>query len=489
MVSEAEELLLHAHGQDAATARRHSTLLVCAGQADAFAMPRSNVVVVRKRSKEIGPEQHIPSRYLYGLLPTALLEQYVMWQATASGLIVGSLRASAATPTELRIKLLLRGSPDTKGFGTAGADAHVERVPVEAVGAALAAQSVPPMVLLNALVAPSGTLLNRLMRVLTRIETLSHILFWRPVAAPIGSPPTRIELPRLNLTFELREQGRYYCDADATLFISDQATPRIAALIRGMPASVLMQDANGDLYLLTSLAAMPIREQIGRSPLPSEVQLSHGDQVHLDSLQDTSRIVLLPVHSSESFVSVPSLTAALSMFLSRFMYREYARAARQVLTCVADAPLKRIERAFWRQLGTLNGDTHPEAHALRLRLAAVTSASRQFQPLPFDLAAELADYARCVRRIGPALRLSPEEELELFDEVYASRRTRQAFRCTTRGSCARASRLWRAWCPVVPIRLARRRSTSKSRCRAALCARASTLTRSTTARRSTRRAS
>jgi Ca2+-binding EF-hand superfamily protein len=420
VVSEAEERLLHANGHDAATARRHSTLLVCAGRADSFVPPRSNVVVVRKRTAEIGPEQHLPSRHLYGLLPTALLEQYVMWQATSTGAIVGTLRAAAASPTELRVTLIPRSAADAKGFGMASADARVERVPVTTAGAsAPAAGAAAPMLLLNGLTAPSGSLLSRLMRVLTRIETLSHILFWRPVDAAVGSAPTRIELPRLGVTFEQRELGRYYCDADATLFISDAATPRVAALVRGVPASVLMQDANGELYLLTSLAAMPIREAIGRSALPSEVQLSHGDQVHLDALADTSRIVLLPVHASESFVSVPSLTAALSLFLSRFAYREYARAARQVLTCVADAPMKRVERAFWRQLGTLSGDMHPEAHALRLRLAAVTSASRQFQPLPFQLSHELANYARCVRRIGPALRLSPEEELELFDEVYA----------------------------------------------------------------------
>jgi Ca2+-binding EF-hand superfamily protein len=415
VVSEAEERLLHAQGADSSSARRHSTLLVCAGRADVLAPPRSNVVVVRKRSAEIGPEQHLPSRHLYGLLPTALLEQYTMWQAQSTGAIVGSLRNVAASPTELRIALLPRGSPDAKGFGLAAADARVTRVPIAAAGGA---NAVPPMLLLNALVAPPNALLARLMRALVRIETLSHILFWRPLDAAVGSAPTRVELPRLGVTFELRD-GRYYCDADATLFISDVATPRTAALIRGLPASVLMQDANGELHLLASLAAMPIRESIGRSALPSEVQQSHGDQVHLDALADTTRVVLLPVHASESFVSVPSLTAALSLFLSRFAYREYARAARQVLTCVADQPLKRIDRAFWRQLGTLNADTHPEAHALRLRLAAVTSASRQFQPLPFELAHELAEYARCVRRIGPALRLSAEEELELFDEVYA----------------------------------------------------------------------
>ena len=108
VVSEAEERLLYAQGQDSATARRHSTLLVCAGRADAFTAPRS---------ADIGPEQHIPSRHLYGLLPTALLEQYTMWQASATGVVVGTLRNAASSPTELRVKLLPRGPADAKGFG------------------------------------------------------------------------------------------------------------------------------------------------------------------------------------------------------------------------------------------------------------------------------------------------------------------------------------------------------------------------------------
>jgi hypothetical protein len=77
-------------------------------------------------SADIGPEQHLPSRHLDGLLPAALLEQCTMWQAQSTGLIVGSLRYAGGV---------------------------ADRAARQAAA------------------------------VLVRIETLSHILFWRPVDA------------------------------------------------------------------------------------------------------------------------------------------------------------------------------------------------------------------------------------------------------------------------------------------------------------------
>lgn len=277
-----------------------------------------------------------------------------------------------------------------------------------------------------------------------------------------------VELPRLGLAFVRKQRdGRtlFYCDKHADLFISDTQTERVAELLKGAGATILLENDIGELFMLQSATSLPTRPCVGRSPLPSEVVYEHGDERWLRALRNSARYYVHAVHVSQTYCTPPTLAASLHLLLERFARRDYRRAVRQALSCVADAPMRRAERTLWQALGRFNDDSHPNAHALRLRLAAVGSAVRHWQLLPFSLSAELASYARCHERVDAALRLSLAEELDLLSEAFDPSQVRRVFgwdaltpqrsrqfRRKTVGCCEAGRCFWREWCPVEKTR-------------------------------------
>ena len=234
----------------------------------------------------------MPARLLYGLLPTALLEMYDLWQQADDKHIRGYMKpgahASDSRRTELRVTLgeshmasasrrgahgdasaliqrihLLeevdvaarRGeappSPAKatvaayrhEGASNAPAAPHANPVHAAAAAAAAAAQGIedehrPTLSLLNMLLPPRSSPLRRLARLLSRLEDLSHLLVWsraNTAGTGKGLAPNAIELvelPRLHLTFRARQDGdelRLFCEQHEGLFISNRQGGRLIA--------------------------------------------------------------------------------------------------------------------------------------------------------------------------------------------------------------------------------------------------------------------
>ena len=45
--------------------------------------PMPSLVILRNLSSQIGPQMYVPDRHLYGLVPQALIDEYVFWTSTA----------------------------------------------------------------------------------------------------------------------------------------------------------------------------------------------------------------------------------------------------------------------------------------------------------------------------------------------------------------------------------------------------------------------
>jgi len=72
----------------------------------------------------------IPLRYLYGLVPTAILESYSFWQ-NADDSLTGYMPIKNKSNTArsiLRIEISKTGHPDSTGFGLSSASAVVSRI-------------------------------------------------------------------------------------------------------------------------------------------------------------------------------------------------------------------------------------------------------------------------------------------------------------------------------------------------------------------------
>ena len=104
--------------------------------------------------------------------------------------------------------------------------------------------------------------------------------------------------------------------------------------------------------MLVSAATRPQRKRVregrlgeadGRwEPFPTEVDLRCGDRGWLEALGG-SRHYLYPVHISHTFISCPSVGAALYLLLLRLLARQYDAAARVAPLCVSDATLSAEE--------------------------------------------------------------------------------------------------------------------------------------------------
>ena len=154
-------------------------------------------------------------------------------------------------------------------------------------------------------------------------------------------------------------------------------------------------------------------------PFPTEVDLRCGDRGWLEALGG-SRHYLYPVHISHTFISCPSVGAALYLLLLRLLARQYDAAARVAPLCVSDATLSAEEAQLVRALADAAEDQHPDAHACRLRLSLAALHTPMYDALPWRLGEQLAGYAAKAAHVSFACRLPPADERQLLDRALAA---------------------------------------------------------------------
>ena len=230
--------------------------------------PAESLVITRHLTQSLGKQTFLPPRLLYGLMPTVLLEGFDIWQNgddSLSGYMRqahgGASVLNGSDRSELRVRLFRsdasRGASPQQ-HTLAECNAIIQRVAIhdhessdgdllesESDGdssgvstAGLAAlssvdASKPVMTLLNLLLAPAGSALRRLARLLLRLEDLSHVLVWSLGEAARDDADCSIdlvELPRLNLTFRSKVEAgsvQLYCEQHEGFFITNRRSSNV----------------------------------------------------------------------------------------------------------------------------------------------------------------------------------------------------------------------------------------------------------------------
>ena len=102
-------------------------------------------------------------------------------------------------------------------------------------------------------------------------------------------------------------------------------------------------------------------------------------------------------------------------------------------SCITDAKLSAEEAQLWELLALAGADTHPDAHAVRLKLALVLVGSDpETMAVPWNVAAELEAYALKAAFVSPACRLGLDEELLLLSQTSGLARAGQRTELTNR---------------------------------------------------------
>ena len=328
--------------------------------------PAPSLLVTRALNSEIGTQTYVPPRFLAGLLPSCLVDQYVFWQSEDDN-IIGYEKAGeqgddddddplakkydADSPSS-RLKITLsKGSDfDKSGFCNSPAEALIQRIPV--IGIEHEIERVDPNrpmhTLLNVLSAPPSSLLKRVGLLLSRLDNLSHVLVWSKQKIESPHLPCTIdfiELPRVNLSFKAQEvesvegkvEHRLYSNDYDGLFISTSTEAREIAerLLGSISHFIVLQNADKDLFVLLPSCALPRRLHADGSHLSVQIVLDRRNRDWNNNIGEV-RSYLYPIHNSRSFLVTPSLASSLYLMLMHFITGAYVEVFKMVESCVSE---------------------------------------------------------------------------------------------------------------------------------------------------------
>lgn len=407
--------------------------------------PASSLLVTRALNSEIGTQTYVPSRFLAGLVPAALVERYVFWQNEDDS-ILGYEKAIKESiddsddgdvpepvgedvpGTRLKISLT-KDNFDKTGFCNSAAEALIQRIPVLGVDQEIERNDSNRrvMTLLNILSAPPSSLLKRIGMLLSRLDNLAHVLVWSTETVKSAHSPCTIdyiELPRVNLSFKAKAtesvdgkvENRLYSNDYDGLYIATSTEARELAdrLLGAISHFIVLQNADKDLFVLLPSCALPRRLHIDGSRLSVQVILDRRNKEWINNIGEV-RSYLYPVHNSRSFLVTPSLASSLYLMLMYFITGSYPDVFKMVESCVSEE-LSPEEQQIFNQLEFLGNDFHPDAHACRLKLSVVTVGlgAESTMRCPWSIAEEMEAYTKKHGHVSSACRLTTDEEMLLL---------------------------------------------------------------------------
>ena len=103
------------------------------------------------------------------------------------------------------------------------------------------------------------------------------------------------------------------------------------------------------------------------------------------------RHYLYPVHPSRTYMTPPSLSAAIALLVLRWLARDYASAFALCAACATDTPPTPEEAQLWALLSDFEDDYEPGSHAVRLKLWLATRNGAELH-CPWEVREQLPLY-------------------------------------------------------------------------------------------------
>ena len=447
----------------------NNKLVLCCGD------PRSKYeslpsLIIHRDVKAGSPvsQMFVPSRFLSGIIPTILLNQYKFWQNEDDSLIgyMPSLISNKSLSRSiLNIDILRIGLRDSTGYCNSLADALISKVYVleniltqsdsEKEFNTKPDLSKPTEYLVNLMAVlshhvkkynnttngvgplPSGkeliefknetTSLHALIRLILRLDCLSNVLAWSKsdpnstLNAPISIDV--IELPRLRLTFEKRISSvtghvQYVCiEQNGTYLTGYNDTLHFSDLLNGLPRAILLTNNDGEYFVVLPAIAKPVLTKgSGSGPASYNMVMSMTNKQWVDNTGESAYFIY-PIHTSGCFMSSRSIASSLYLLVLRLMSRNYRDAYRLIESCVCDNVLTPQEKQIYDVIGTIKDDFHPDVHACRLKLYFVTYGCSDVMPYQFSVEKELLGYVTKIRNVSSYCKLSPDEEIFIINSI------------------------------------------------------------------------
>lgn len=369
--------------------------------------------------KRAQQEVYVPASHLFGLIPHVLAAGFQFWCGD-DGHTRGYNMSAGGGDTKQWQKgqnLLIFQQPITSGDSQgASVDCLLLRLPdpLDKDNAA----TVKPAVLLNPLSAPEGSALAQAVALLTKIERLSHLLFWSQSWGCSGEvvDVSEIQLPRLGLSFHTnRGDPRLHCTSISGLFVSNRIDEEhVRKHADGIQHCLLLQNDAGELSLLCSCVEMK-RLKVADCPMNTEAMATFGSQGYF----------LYPLHVAGMYLQCTTRAATLYLIYLRMVSREYVAATELIAQAFVDNAMAANEQAILQWICDLedNKEQHPDAVACHLRVLQL-ALSNGWGDVETVIKV-YAKYQEVETLLSACCRYTVAEELTLPIEVVAERRRRE----------------------------------------------------------------
>lgn len=473
----------------------NNTYVQGAGDVSVTVPPSSSLVILRALSDEEVDarfQMYIPQVLLLGLMPSALLNQYMFWQ-NPDDTLIGYMPAdkfSGLAMSILQVKIEKDVSRiDKSGNGNTFASGSISRTYVMDTTSKFSINfdivvdaTKPTLYLINLMQylrnsdhmasttqssgmllgfnkkrsvndAPSPaanipSVLQQFVQLLLRLDSLSSILAWSKTN-PTGSTAVSIdliELPRLRLTFEKKVIAdgtvRYMCLEQSGLYLAQYSEQlKIDHILDGLPHAVLLTNSESEYFVLLPATAKPSIVKVKGDMFSYQLTLNRMDESWVENTGESAYFVY-PIHSSGGFLCSRSIGSTLYLLLFRTLMRKYSDAYKLIETCICDTVLTPQEQQFFDTFGIIADTLYPEIHALRLKLYFITYGFQDVMVYPFDIRKEMYRYLQKLKYINCECHLTWEEEafiLKRIAEICGSNGESNHYLFTNRYNLIKAS--------------------------------------------------
>jgi hypothetical protein len=347
---------------------------------------------------------HVPAYYLSGRIPDVLLEHFEFWK-TEEGYL--------ESVKKLKSRTLKSGEEVEFVDPFFDYDVEINVMNDQAVIRRINKDG-PDNVLVNHKTCAPASVLERLVRLLSRFEAFSHVLMWADVNTTVIDI---IEMPRLLSKFKLRGDKLYSLDQSG-MFVSDKRNSNIERFMQYLPHSILLENKVGKLVILCPNRPF-VRPDIKSCPFSGSCFNLYGDPNWLYDCH--SRTFSYEMHVSGRFVLFPSVSATFYWAYCMLLGRNYKDAAIATDSCDTDMPLTRSQQLFLKYFDSTTSDKHPDAVACRLKLRlALIYANLPKNILSTEvLANDLVQYTNKRSHVSAFAQISLDDETKLLEVVTA----------------------------------------------------------------------
>ena len=371
-------------------------------------------------------EEYLPRRILDGLIPEVLLDAFEFWKA-ANDIIIGYPREKSQTSSGKTVLewwgascfihiTLLKESEGVENWS-----AIIRRIPKS-----ITDPNLRPMVLMNSLNANPDSAIGKLSARMVQLDSLSHILIWSYSMANIGEEAelSLVELPRLRLRFSMQlpessltTRKRLFSLDHSDLFMTEDIDINRRTILEEhancFVHGLVMENRFNQLFILVPNFGL---RRVGVRSCPFSTPLISVRNEKDWNSQVRTCYYLYPIHPSGSFAVMSSLAGSLYLIILRLLQRHYKETSVLLSSCSADSAFTDEESWILGHIKLTEHDFHPDAHAIRLRIA-IMCLEHSPKVVTWDVEEDLYGYLHKYSHVSSICKLTTEEERLLLTFV------------------------------------------------------------------------